>query len=163
MNTYIIKIITAECFRKHEVFALAMLDDKTMPSSTLWTLSAYGPEDFFDFKLRLAQKLHYSPNQFRLWVLEERDNQLLRSVISADKNCNAVSEITIIDYTNLWAKKTQRMIFVKQFDASKHKLTRIGHFHVDHRLRDLSHLVKAHTNFPQNKHLEFYEVKSKLE
>jgi len=197
MNTYIIKIITAESFRKHEGFDLAILDDKTLPSSTLWTLTAYDSEHFLDFKSRLAQKLHYSPNQFRLWVLEERDIQQItygsvpqqrkalrpRRVVpenDAELTIGGVhrngSNTYYSGYSSTYhltlylellqperealsseAKKKQSMIFVKQFDALKQKLTGIGHFYVDHGASSLSRLIKTHMNHLNNKDLELYE------
>lgn len=83
------KIITDETFAKHQGFDMASFDEKNIPPSELPSFRVLKSEPFSRFKQRVSEHFGYPLNNFRLWVLVNRQNKTIRpDVFVQDSEAN---------------------------------------------------------------------------
>ncbi|KAI5451946.1 ubiquitin-specific protease ubp15 [Naganishia albida] len=72
------RVITDETFQRHQGFDLATFDDKNIPASDLPNFRVLKQETYAQFKQRCADFFRIPVNDFRLWVLVNRQNKTIR-------------------------------------------------------------------------------------
>jgi ubiquitin carboxyl-terminal hydrolase 7 len=77
---------------------LATFDEKNWPASDLPTFRILKQETYSTFKSRVAQHFNYPENQFRLWVLVNRQNKTVRPDTHIPENEPALSPLLFVDF-----------------------------------------------------------------
>jgi ubiquitin carboxyl-terminal hydrolase 7 len=72
------RIITDETFQRHQGFDLATFEDKNIPATDLPNFRVLKQETYAQFKQRCADHFRIPMNEFRLWVLVNRQNKTIR-------------------------------------------------------------------------------------
>ena len=72
------KVITDEAFRSHQGFDLAMFEDRTLPSSEIFSARVLKAQPFLEFKKQLLKQLNVPEGETKLWVLVNRQNKTVR-------------------------------------------------------------------------------------
>lgn len=74
----VVQIITDDTFQRHQGFDLASFDDKNLPATELPQFRVLKTETYTTFKARVADYFKIPQNEFRLWVLVNRQNKTIR-------------------------------------------------------------------------------------
>ncbi|KAJ7030553.1 hypothetical protein C8F04DRAFT_1222353 [Mycena alexandri] len=166
------KVVTDDTFSCHEGFDLATFDEKNPSFRVL------KQETFSTFKARVAQHFGYRENQFRLWVIVNRQNKTVRLDVPIPEN-NPALNLELIR-NNMAAKQDDLrlyldiipdpfkpdpppqsiMIFLKHFDASKQTLFGIGKAYMlrTSLVSELVHVINQRMRWKPGTPLKLYEV-----
>ncbi|KAJ7743890.1 hypothetical protein B0H14DRAFT_3607165 [Mycena olivaceomarginata] len=159
------KVVTDDTFSCHEGFDLATFDEKNLPNT------------FSTFKTHLAQHFSYRENQFRLWVIVNRQNkterpnapipendpalnlELIRNNMAGRQNDLRLYLDIIPDPFKPHPPPQSIMIFLKHFDASKQTLFGIGKAYMlrTSRVSELVHVINQRMRWTPGTQLKLYE------
>ncbi|KAG7531294.1 hypothetical protein FFLO_04472 [Filobasidium floriforme] len=176
------KIITDDTFGKHQGFDLASFDEKHIPPSELPSFRILKSEPFSKFKERIAEHFKYSLNDFKLWVMVNRQNKTIRpDVPILDSEANQTmdqirSTMTArtadlrlyLDYNpdpSKWAvavgdgSSPPIMIFLKWFDVQRQTLLGQGKVFVgkNQKVAELCPLICERMGWAPTTPLKLYE------
>ncbi|KAJ7924230.1 hypothetical protein B0H13DRAFT_2230059 [Mycena leptocephala] len=166
------KVVTDDTFSCHEGFDLATFDEKNLPIFRMLK-----QDTFSTFKTHLAQHFSYRENQFRLWVIVNRQNKTLRPNAPIPENDPALN-LELIRNNMAERQNDLRlyldiipdpfkpdpppqsiMIFLKHFDASKQTLFGIGKAYMlrTSRVSELVHVINQRMRWTPGTPLKLYE------
>ncbi|PFH50648.1 hypothetical protein AMATHDRAFT_75447 [Amanita thiersii Skay4041] len=171
------KVITDETFAKHEGFDLATFDEKNWPPSELPTFRVLKQETYSVYKSRVAQHFNLPENQFRLWVLVNRQNKTVRPdtpipeneptlTVEVIRNNMAARQNDLRLYLDIIPDPSKPepppqsiMIFLKHFDTSKQTLFGVGKTYVmrTSKVGDLIPIINEKMRWTPGTPLKLYE------
>lgn len=176
------KIITDDTFQRHQGFDLASFDDKNLPATELPQFRVLKTETYTTFKARVADYFKIPQNEFRLWVLVNRQNKTIRpdvpipetdggqSMDHIRSNMTArTNDLRLYLDHNVDAAKFQAayadpqnppiMVFLKWFDVSRQTLLGQGKVFVgkNQKVGDLHGLICEKMGWPASTPIKLYE------
>jgi ubiquitin carboxyl-terminal hydrolase 7 len=92
-NKFALQIITDDTFQRHQGFDLASFDDKNLPATELPQFRVLKTETYTTFKARVADYFKIPQNEFRLWVLVNRQNKTIRPDVPIPEQDGHQSEL----------------------------------------------------------------------
>ncbi|KAJ7219761.1 hypothetical protein C8J57DRAFT_1440421 [Mycena rebaudengoi] len=166
------KVVTDATFSRHEGFDLATFDESNLP-----IFRVLKQETFSTFKTRIARHFSYREDQFRLWVIVNRQNKTVRPDAPIPENDPALN-IELIR-NNMAARQNDLrlyldfipdpfkpdpppqsiMIFLKHFDTNKQTLLGIGNVYMlrTSKVAELAHVIHERMRWTPGTPLKLYE------